>query len=319
MDTVTDQSASNQYRASPKRGHIPARLLRDPIKMFRSIHYLRGLTALAVLVFHAFLLLGEPNFRKLAIGVDIFFVISGFVMMVTLEGTPNAAKFLRARAARILPLYWAVLPFYLAVDPRPAEEVIRAAVLLGDFNQTHYRFDMVVPVAWTLSYEMLFYIILSISLALGRPWITPTAVSALAGLGVFYPSAITNTVILEFIMGMMLHRFRHLARWWMLPLGIAVIPASWPELRGLVWGPPALLVVAGFVALENAIPKSRALEILGDSSYAIYLCHLVVFQAFPELSVAMGISYGLAIGVAVHYFIELPLLESSRRRLKVIN
>ncbi|HEX2801677.1 MAG TPA: acyltransferase, partial [Phenylobacterium sp.] len=74
----------------------------------RSIQALRGLAALAVLVFHAADRAGG-TFGVGASGVDVFFVISGFIMwVVTCRETPTPARFLARRAERIAPLYWLV-------------------------------------------------------------------------------------------------------------------------------------------------------------------------------------------------------------------
>src|SRR5246127_1178159 len=83
---------------------------RDPT--FRSIQYLRGIAAFAVVCFHAFQWtnvagLTPTDFPTGAAGVDVFFVISGFVMWVTTDrDPPKPLEFLRRRAVRILPPYW---------------------------------------------------------------------------------------------------------------------------------------------------------------------------------------------------------------------
>src|SRR5690242_14114495 len=74
----------------------------------RSIQYLRGLAALGVLAFHAAERAGG-TFDLGAAGVDVFFVISGFIMWVIAAERPTTpAAFLSRRIQRIVPLYWAV-------------------------------------------------------------------------------------------------------------------------------------------------------------------------------------------------------------------
>src|SRR3954466_10752345 len=74
----------------------------------RSIQYLRGLAAFGVLAFHAADRAGYA-FGTGAAGVDVFFVISGFIMWVTTcRKGPSPAAFMWKRIQRIVPLYWAV-------------------------------------------------------------------------------------------------------------------------------------------------------------------------------------------------------------------
>jgi exopolysaccharide production protein ExoZ len=79
------------------------------MRVLTSIQYLRGLAATAVLLFH----LGERfggEFKVGSAGVDVFFVISGFIMWVTTAGKNcSAQQFMRRRFIRIVPLYWIVI------------------------------------------------------------------------------------------------------------------------------------------------------------------------------------------------------------------
>ncbi|MBY8111691.1 acyltransferase family protein [Vibrio fluvialis] len=80
--------------------------------MLISIQYFRAIAALFVLLSHAShkveLESSITNLFKLGnYGVDLFFIISGFVMCFSIDGKcPNPIKFMKARFIRILPLYW---------------------------------------------------------------------------------------------------------------------------------------------------------------------------------------------------------------------
>jgi hypothetical protein len=112
---------------------------------FNQIQVLRGLAALAVLFCHLppeITLAVNLPFKVLpgAVGVDVFFIISGFLMMyVTENGTKG---FLLKRAVRILPLYWACTVIYgLYYGMDGAEQIIRSLVLTR---------GQIVGQAWTL-------------------------------------------------------------------------------------------------------------------------------------------------------------------------
>src|ERR1700761_3457389 len=89
-----------------------------------SIQYLRAVAALLVVGFHSGVRVDHvhPAFFIGQAGVDIFLVISGFVMWTVAETqAPGVIPFLRHRLARIVPLYWAVTVLYLVIDvPAPA-------------------------------------------------------------------------------------------------------------------------------------------------------------------------------------------------------
>jgi exopolysaccharide production protein ExoZ len=96
--------------------------------------------------------------------------------------------------------------------------------------------------------------------------------------------------------------------------------------RPLTWGVPALLVVAGFVAMETAGRKIRltVFEALGDCSYSIYLFHgivLAVLVSMPKtpLIFLIGVPLSLIIGGLAFRFAETPMLRfmspKQRRRL----
>src|SRR4051812_17970070 len=92
------------------------------MRTFVSIQYLRGLAALSVLLYHTRLEMAPPepsepfHLYGFASGVDIFFVVSGFIMWTTIQGARQSPLgFLRQRIVRIVPLYWLALALYLGV------------------------------------------------------------------------------------------------------------------------------------------------------------------------------------------------------------
>jgi peptidoglycan/LPS O-acetylase OafA/YrhL len=89
---------------------------RDPIW---ALQYLRGFAALIVVFFHSGVyqaLLRKSDINTLnigAIGVDIFFVLSGFIIMYVTEHKETPLRFITKRALRILPTLWACVTIWL--------------------------------------------------------------------------------------------------------------------------------------------------------------------------------------------------------------
>ncbi len=121
---------------------------------------------------------GTYSVGWLSSGVDIFFVISGFIMWVSVERrrTMTAAEFMRARLIRIVPLYWLVSAFVLATC-LIAPQLLHTTVLewkhaLASFLflparhpvMTQEFWPLLIP-GWTLNYEMLFYVLFAVAIA----------------------------------------------------------------------------------------------------------------------------------------------------------
>ncbi|WP_245308004.1 acyltransferase family protein [Rhizobium etli] len=88
--------------------------------MVYSIQYLRAVAAIAVTIFHVAFIFGW-NFVPLAAGVDLFFIISGFIMWTISDARPTAPlQFIRNRIQRVLPIYWiCTLLFVIAATVSP--------------------------------------------------------------------------------------------------------------------------------------------------------------------------------------------------------
>jgi len=188
------------------------------------VQSLRGIAASLVMCYHTgtiyathfgSLLFGNA-FRAGFIGVDFFFVLSGFVMYwahVQDFGQPAAlGSFVKKRLLRIMPLYWVVLAVKLLRDWRQFDwlVVLSAAALLP------YPRPPCITVSWTLSYEMLFYAAVALMILLPRGWLTFLPLLALAALALTPPPVTApgngfldalmvfpfNIHLLEFLMGL---------------------------------------------------------------------------------------------------------------------
>jgi exopolysaccharide production protein ExoZ len=285
-----------------------------------NIQILRGVAASMVLIYHIGNELDDhglaqsgPLFWTGSAGVDIFFVISGFIMVHSSVGAfakPGApGLFLARRAVRLVPLYWLVTTIFVAVEVRTAG----GAGLPGQtwrWFAASYAFLFyphgeggdfpLYAQGWTLNFEMFFYSCFTAALLLRRPaaiWAMSAGLAALSVLGlvIALPWPVdrwANTNIVEFVLGMALAEV-HL-RNFRLPLPAVVALAAsgfivfylsvasvdaWLPYRGFVWGPPALAVVAA-AALYRPRREGLvriALEKLGDASYSLYLVHYAFF------------------------------------------
>ena len=290
------------------------------------IQLLRGIAALLVVVHHS---LEEsralaphiaPKWLILtgACGVDIFFVISGFIIYNVTYGrsktNPESPPvFLLKRFLRIFPLYWICLAatlalwssgyFYKSMQmdfPRFA-----GAIFLLPFRLP------VIDVAWTLVYEMYFYYIFAITLAWRNAALSVFGTTAVIVAAVFasrflpegqWKNVLANPIALEFAFGVVLSHFMSRpalrARWvrlaWipgalLFALAAAVTPSDGtaglqPSFRFFAWGVPALLVTASFIAIPFAKTwLTRLFLPVGNASYSLYLTHPFFMISFAYL------------------------------------
>jgi exopolysaccharide production protein ExoZ len=278
----------------------------------RSIQYLRGFAAFGVLAFHAADRAGYV-FGVGAAGVDVFFVISGFIMwVVTCRKTPSPTEFLTRRIQRIVPLYWGltlataaaalIIPGAFPAMRPTAGHIVQSLLFVPHRDETGLIAPLIVP-GWTLNYEMFFYLLFAAGLLVParlRPWALSAALVGLAALrplgDVQNPlwATYTNPLLLEFgagvwlgkawsegwlpgrAVGAMLIAAGLLAFTAVTLAGLDVEPA-----RAFYWGLPALLLVTGAVSLERAgaLPHLWPLRILGDASYSVYLVHGLAISA----------------------------------------
>ncbi|MFZ5693846.1 MAG: acyltransferase family protein [Pseudomonadota bacterium] len=281
------------------------------------VHVLRAIAALIVVLSHYRLFYGQTTgwtetFSLLKFGdagVDLFFVISGFIMVYAAErlyGTAGASfTFFVHRLIRIVPLYWLVTTLYVFVawivpsfGKSYAIEFVIASYFFLPWPQLDGVMQPVVGQGWTLNYEMPFYLVFSLALfaprraaVLGACLVLTTVV--VAGL-VFQPGQpilkfLTYPIIIEFVFGMLIGlayregvRLPSWAGWTLIIAGLGLIFSSeqmhaWASGRVILWGVPAALVVAG--ATLGQVQMSgrgwRGLVLIGEASYALYLTHSI--------------------------------------------
>lgn len=263
-------------------------------------------------------------------GVDLFFVISGFVMVYSSRnrfGAPGASRdFLGRRIARIVPLYWAATTMFIAVAlatpirldaPIPSWAAVLASYLFLPFPQADGTLLPVLRVGWTLNYEMFFYVLFACTIALPiRPALLAlagilTALTLLHASGAFSNPQVlfwSDPIVLEFVMGMSLGwlavrgvRFPRALRWVgaLALVVLAVNPALHGFPRTVAFGLPAVGLVAAALAPVRRTPALMVLSRLGAASYAIYVLHLFVARSVREIWHAVFGSTGLGVFVVL--------------------
>jgi exopolysaccharide production protein ExoZ len=262
-------------------------------------------------------------------GVDVFFVISGFIIVHAarpLFGRAGAPRrFLAHRIARVAPLYWLVTTLYLGVAlvvPGVLEAGARgggptlggavASYLFWPWARPDGAVMPLYSLGWTLNYEALFYGLFAPCLLLPRRAAAAAVLAmllalALIGARVALPLPFAfwaNPIVLEFAFGVVVGLAR--AEGLRLPApGCAALAAAGLGLlalagddgpRALAWGGPAALLVAaaalGRDAGRTEGPWVRVAVAVGDASYALYLVHPFVSRALRELAWRSGLDAG---------------------------
>lgn len=304
-----------------------------------SIQVLRALAAFMVAIHHV-----QPDAAMLAAraglsfsrsdllpwmaGVDIFFVVSGFIMVhasLDLFGRAGAwREFLKRRLARIVPLYWAMTTLFLLVglvvpaalnSGAPNLTQILGSLLFWPVVSTQGLVQPVYSLGWTLNYEMLFYVLFAAGLALPMRWTLPAVAAVLALLvaveGLMGPLAQpfsfwAQPIVLEFAAGMGIavlrqqgFRLHGAMRVVVAAAGVAVllVAAHLPGTDGpwssVLWRGSAavLLMLAAGCGREGIVPVRpvKALAAVGDASYALYLVHPFVIRGMREVALRIGL------------------------------
>jgi exopolysaccharide production protein ExoZ len=274
-----------------------------------SIQHLRCVAAMLVVWHHATGQIAAIDTDFGANGVDLFFVISGFVMVATTAGRhTRPATFMKRRLLRVVPLYWmltAAMVWVALMVPGTFSSLViesdtffKSLLFIPHFSASFP--DRVLPLlapGWTLNLEMYFYLVFGLSLMLPEAHRLPALALffvASAAMGwVFGPFATaigqtyTSPMLLEFVAGALT------ARAWLsgrlnvsTRLSAAAVVLGFVSLLFVDMGVEGLgpLVGASLVVI-GALNKTLAgwrhglLQRLGDASYSIYLTHLFTLGA----------------------------------------
>ncbi len=313
-------------------------------KPLHLIQVLRGVASLLVVLLHATINVNE-NFKTDFLGdffsfggagVDIFFVLSGFIITYTsiknLTHSDNVMPFLRRRIVRVFPTYWIIITGFLLLQ-----------VFFSSFYKTHYSFNirnilstyfllpghtMINGVSWTLTYELFFYFLFTLAFILPTKKLIYlvftfyTVVLILLPVFGYYASnpnywvnLLTHPMNTEFFMGILA------------ALIIPYIPSKMciPFVAGgcilflvggilgnrqfivvndifnrvILFGIPAFFIIVGLVKFElhKSIEVHNIFLLLGEASYSLYLLHLPILVAFTRIIARSGITNSVEIHI----------------------
>ncbi len=298
-----------------------------------SIQVLRGIAALLIVVYHSFYLLEQKamlEFSSMAhrfieflqIGVDIFFIISGFIIYYTVYGKGRDVSvwsFIKKRLIRIVPLYWVVtsvlffclllFPSYFSTQRESLFTNYILSLLFISHGSVAANSSPILAPGWTINFEMLFYSLFAGFLVISNSFSTTKVKYSITMLWLLFAmwgmvaidNSYANLIILEFVFGIYLAKF-------FLKNGCLITPKiglwafagslicsfvsiylldSPTEIRFLSLGIPSLLFIVFALSLEGkeafATSLFRWLKKTGDYSYSIYLWHIFICYLFLRL------------------------------------
>lgn len=290
------------------------------MQKLHSIQVLRGIAATAVVVCHA------VHANVGAAGVDLFFVISGFIIGKVMVGK-DPARFLLDRIWRIFPIYWIVAGIWFFVVTYAGRLDIERTVVSITLWPVYSHF--MIPYlgqAWSLCYEMLFYYAAAAALITRKGgWIIACFLLFFAA-ALFFSTPLLGflgfPLIFEFLFGLVIGKVpaptaRAAPLLLVAPLVMLLAPAAsfnghsfgvadhTTLLRVLLWGLPASLILYAALGLERFATFAPAVAV-GDASYSIYLTHLFVLMFVSGWS---AVPLALCVGLAVHRYVEVPILR----------
>ncbi|MEM9138885.1 MAG: acyltransferase [Pseudomonadota bacterium] len=325
----------------------------QPRARIDALQTLRALAALLVAAFHLHAAAVNETgtsgpfilFQRGEAGVDLFFVLSGFIITHAALSRPDQTgrQFLAARFWRVVPPYWAAMSLYLAAalslavlsgdaGPLPDAASLIAAILLIPSGEP------VVSVAWSLSIECAFYLLFAVTwfifgkrifLAALITWSVAAWLLHQTGHATVM-AVLFHAAVPEFLLGTGL-AFAVRKGWSRgqpaalvvggLAFALAVTGAfDCIEAvlgRAFAFGMPAALLIWGALGVRRAAPIAT---VIGDASYLLYLLHLLVFYTIGRgvemltgfnvytstAAMLAMLTAATAAAVAAHLWLERP-------------
>lgn len=284
----------------------------------KSLQVLRAIAAVSVVYYHIGAL---PSFGSF--GVDIFFVLSGFVIAMVLAKGQSPSVFAASRLIRVVPLYWLLTSCLFLIALLAPELLNSTTANLYNYAKSLFFIPYfkengtlrpLLAVGWTLNYEMFFYLCIWLSILLTRRYyLQLSALLVLAAYGLWGQNTqdpeisvfLRNTQLLEFLLGILVFKL-YTARWpaalrrLPVPLAaalggvcylfMAAAEATALQLNGLlIYGIPSALLLLALLSLEGYFSRSSSPAVrcwtgMGDASYATYLSHFYVVELIRKIA-----------------------------------
>lgn len=265
------------------------------------IQIIRFLGAVCIVLYHSGLI-GEHGY----FGVEIFSIISGYIIVHSTRQKEARKHFLLKRFIRILPLYWLMTLFtYVVICIYPGlsimseakpEYLIKSLLFFPFQNSKGYNVP-ILGVGWTLNYEVFFYLIFFVAICLSYSYRSIIACVAIIFLTVigqvllrgefFYLNYYTNSFLLEFVFGILaFYIVEYLQKWIkgnysrIICLILAIVSFAWMFLdltrysslpRCIRIGIPALVFFCSVLLWGRTMHFNKFFLELGNMSFSIYL------------------------------------------------
>lgn len=324
------------------------------------IDALRGVAAMAVVLFHYTTRFHELYETKTSpilsisdghYGVNLFFIISGFVIFMTLERTTRPMDFVVSRFSRLFPAYWfaIALTFLITHLLGLPGKLVGFSSAIGNVIMIHsfFKIPHVDGVYWTLEVELLFYCGMFVLYRLQRLQQIHGFLLALLMLRLVYffmdryfgielPWTLSRLLILDYIpwfslgISIYLGTSRHVLKTWIQPavtaacaiLTLFIVESLFVALLAIFLGTAVFLAASGRAPLL----RHKVLVWLGSISYPLYLLHenigwsiqlrLLEFGVPIDVAIATTLLCSLAIAGATTRWVEMPAMRRIRNNYR---
>ncbi|KVC81375.1 acyltransferase family protein [Burkholderia ubonensis] len=339
---------------------------RDRKTQLASVQLLRAIAALLVLCMHEQygwnllpsgtpppVLSGFGQFKSFGgVGVQVFFVVSGFIMAHLSESRKvgSLQAYAIGRVSRIAPLYWITSIIWLLTGPLPAASYFFRSVFFIPVEGWIPFYGL----GWSLTLEMFFYVTFGIIAVWARAsvWWMAVVFATFAVLAHSFPSNYYFTnygdpVVWNFMAGALAQKiYRHptivklryvsllVSLVWFAYVGYTFLPPhAWGSEAFVPWSPPAFLFALFFLSSEAKHPFRdtfvvRQLTRIGDASYSLYLTHFIVIFFLnalilracvairitqPDIQLVVFMLAAVAVSIACHNLIEMPATKGFKK------
>ena len=322
-----------------------------------ALQYLRAVAALAVVYSHSVIQVADYQQYLTdagSFGVDIFFVISGFIMIYIAKPDDTPTAFFLNRMRRVIPMYWfftflmaailLIMPGVFKTTVFDMDALLMSLAFIPHWSVAYptEAWPIVAP-GWSLNFEMYFYLVFAVSLLFAQRFriafisFVITTVFVIASSLNDGQSAIASffslSLVFEFILGMLLavawkrgFRLPPSTAAWLLLSASCVLLIKLPLPRIFEYGVPAFLIVMSCLYIR--IGKYRWAVLLGDASYALYLSHIFTLgilrkfvapflgegETAAYLFVIISLVVCTLVSVVIHKYIDNWLLRHERLR-----